>query len=285
MKRTKKQTHRADNGVIETTIFKSNVSFLRQREQRMKEALTFKKGTAKKPLKHVVSVLPNGKESYFLKPGKEAQRQKPNIHDMFPNVGQGKTSETNNYTFEVIWEHLVEISIINQILFKKVLVLLYRLCFFIDHQTTTSGDIRYLPSPELMEHIEKIDFAVQSGFADKFKKQKIGLLEFLHLIDLLGWNEDVKYHVKNGKPDFNERPKNAGRPNTIISVISVPLMINDFLSNIIENVNYIEKINVRLILSTMQQLSKSRGICVLSHTKLQQYLSPYLIKPNQNTSE
>jgi hypothetical protein len=105
-------------------------------------------------------------------------------------------------------------------------------------------------------------------------------MEYLNFIDLLGWNEDVKYHVKNSKPDFQDRAKNAGRVNTIISVISVPLMINDFLSNIIENVNYVEKINVRLILSTMQKLSKSRGICVLPHSTLQKYLNPYLENGN-----
>ena len=105
---------------------------------------------------------------------------------------------------------------------------------------------------------------LKEGFKDKFKKDEIGLLEYLHFIDLLGWNEDIKYHIKNSKSDFEDRSKkNVGRTNTIISVISVPLMINEFLSNIIENVNYIEKINVQLILSTMQKLSKSRGICVL----------------------
>ncbi len=147
----------------------------------------------------------------------------------------------------------------------------------VDHQEIKKGKIRYTPSKEILDYISKLDFALRDGFKDKFKKDKIGLLEFLHFIDLLGWNEDVKYHITNFKPDFDDRTKkNAGRTNTILSIISVPLMINDFLSNIIENVNYIEKINVRLILSIMQKLSKSRGICVLSHIELQKYLNPYL---------
>jgi hypothetical protein len=150
-------------------------------------------------------------------------------------------------------------------------------CFLLDHQEITKGKLRYAPSQEILDYISKIDFALKEGFKDKFKKDEIGLLEYLHFIDLLGWNEDVKYHIKNSRPDFEDRSKkNVGRTNTIISVISVPLMVNDFLSNIIENVNYIEKINVRLILSTMQKLSKSRGICVLPHAELQKYLNPYL---------
>ena len=186
------------------------------------------------------------------------------------------------YTFEIIWEYLVKISIINQILFKKVLVLVYRVAYFIDHEEDEKNCLRYAPSAGLLDYIGKIDFALKSGFNDKFKTEEIGLLEYLHFIDILGWNEDVKYHVEDGKAYFGERAApNIGRPNTIISVISVPLMINDFLSNIIENVNYIEKINVRLILSTMQKLSKSRGICILPHVKLQEYLSPYLEKRSE----
>jgi len=262
--------------IIKTKIFRSNNDFILQRKKRILEAIEFESGTIEKPKKHLISILLNGKEVYFLKPGKEAQRKIPNIHDMFPNIGINGKSETNNFSFEIIWEYLVKLSIINQITFKKVLVLLYRLCFFIDHQEI-KGLIRYSPSKELLDYISKIDFTMKEGFKDKFKKDEMGLMEYLNFVDLLGWNEDVKYHVKNSKPDFQDRTKkNTGRVNTIISVISVPLMINDFLSNIIENVNYVEKINVRLILSTMQKLSKSRGICVLPHATLQKYLNPYL---------
>ena len=264
--------------VIKTKIFRSSDYFLLQRKKRITEAIRFEGGTIEKPKKYLISILPNGKEVYFLKPGKETQRKiaNINIHDMFPNIGINDKSETEGFSFEVIWEYLIKISIINQITFKKVLVLLYRLCFFIDHREIKEV-IRYSPSKELLDYILKIDFSLKEGFRDKFKKDEIGLLEYLNFVDLLGWNEDVKYHVKNSKPDFQDKTKkNTGRVNTILSIISVPLMINDFLSNIIENVNYIEKINVRLILSTMQKLSKSRGICVLSHTALQSYLSPYL---------
>ncbi len=265
--------------IIKTKVFRSNGDFVLQRAKRIAEAIAFKSGTIEKPKKHIISTLPNGKESYFLKPGKETQRAVPNIYDMFPNVGSKSKSETDGFSFEVIWEYLIKISIINQLTFKKVLVLLYRLCFLLDHQEIKKGKIRYFPSQEILDYISKIDFSLKEGFKDKFKKDEIGLLEYLHFVDLLGWNEDVKYHITNSQPDFEVKSKkNVGRTNTIKSVISVPLMINDFLSNIIENVNYIEKINVRLILNVMQKLSKSRGICVLSHKELQRYLNPYLEK-------
>lgn len=264
-----------ENAII-TELATNDRTYKPKRVQRIEEALAFVGGTAESPNKHLISVLPSGAEAYFMKPGIEAQRTAPNIHDMLPDIGKDGASKTNWFTFEVLWEHLVEISIINQILFKEVLVLLYRNCFFIDHVVDANGNIRYLPSQQVAERIEKINYAVRTGFNDKFKKEKIELLELLHFIDLLGWNEDVKYHVENNTANFSARPSNTGRHNTIISLISVPLRINDFLHNVIENVDRVERINVRLILSTMQQLSKSRGVYPMSHVKLQEYLSPYL---------
>ncbi len=263
--------------IITTKVFRSSATYKAIRILRINEALGFSMGTIDEQHKHIISNLSEGKEAYFLKPGKETQRLSPNVHDMFPNVGANNISETSAYSFDVIWEYLIKISIINQLTFKKVLVLLYRLCYFVDHTVQNQAIVRYAPSKELMEEIHKIDYALKDGFKDKFKTEEIGLLEYLHFVDLLGWNEDVKYHVTDSEPDFSDSTRNnVGRNNTVISIISVPLMINDFLSNIIENVNYIEKINVKLILNTMQKLSKSRGICVLSHRELQRYLSPYL---------
>ncbi len=211
-----------------------------------------------------------------MKPGKEAFRQNPNIHDMYPCVvGNGK-NEVDGYAFDDIWEYLIKISIINQITFKKVLTIIYRICYLYDHSFINEKQLRYDPNEQLLDYLHKLDFSLKEGFEDKFKKEHIGLIEFLHFVDLLGWNEDVKYNTVGNEP-FIGKNKRTGRVNTVLSIISVPLMVNDFLANIIENVNYIEKINVRLILSTMQKLSKSRGICVLTNKELTKYLHPFLI--------
>lgn len=265
---------------IKTTIVKSNPYLLSQRMCRISEALELRGGTIARPKTHFIAALPKGKTACFVKPGKEAKKlHNPNINDMLPWVGRVDKNDFEGYTFEMIWEYLVQISLINNLLFKKILVLLYRNCYFVDHVKNADGNIRYCPSAAIRDCIAKIDYAVQSEFKDKFKpknRKKFGLLEFLHFIDLLGWNEDVKYHVQGPVPCWRPNRKSAGRPNTIISVISVPLTINDFLANIMKNIEHIEKINVRLILSAMQQLSKSRGVCVLPHKKLKDYLSPYL---------
>jgi hypothetical protein len=263
--------------IIKTKIFKSNKNFIHQRSVRIVEAITFKSGTIDNPMKNMVSVLPNGKEAYFLKPGKETQRATPNIHDMFPNVGNNNQSETSGYTFEIMWEYLIKISIINQITFKKVLVLLYRLCFLLDH-TEIEGKIRYSPSKDLSDYIEKIAFSLKDGFKDKFNTEEIGLWEYLYFIDLIGWNEDVKYHIHNSLPNFEIRNKKTGRVNTILSVISAPLMISNFIQDIIQKTKNYGIIDVKLITSTMQKFTKSRGICVLTNRELLEYLQPYLVE-------
>ena len=135
--------------IIKTKIFRSNKNFIHQRSVMIAEAIAFESGTIENPMKTVISAIPNGKEAYFLKPGKETLRATPNIHDMFPNVGNDNQSETDGYTFEIMWEYLIKISIINQITFKKILVLLYRLCFLLDHQEIETGKLRYSQSKDL----------------------------------------------------------------------------------------------------------------------------------------
>jgi len=267
-----------EHDIIRTKIFRSNENFIHQRSARIAEAISFKSGTIENPMKTLISVLPNGKEAYFLKPGKETLRATPNIHDMFPNVGRNNQSETDDYSFEIMWEYLIKISIINQITFKKVLVLLYRLCFILDHQEVKPGELRYSPSEGLSDYIGKIDFSLKDGFKDKFKTEEIGLWEYLHFIDLIGWNEDVKYNVTNSTPNFNIGNKRKGRVNTILTIISAPLMVNNFIQDIIQKTKNYGIINVKLITSIIQKFTKSRGICVLSNKYLLEYLKPYLVE-------
>jgi len=268
----------AEHDIIITKIFRSNENFIHKRSVRIAEAITFKSGTIVNPVKTVISVLPNGKEAYFLKPGKETLRDIPNVHDMFPNVGSKNQSETIGYTFEIMWEYLIKISIINQITFKKILILLYRLCFLLDHQEIETGKLRYSPSKDLSDYIDKIDFSLKDGFKDKFKTEEIGLWEYLHFIDLIGWNEDVKYHVTNSCPDFKTVNKKTGRVNTILTIISAPLMVSNFIQDIIQKTKNYGIINIKLITSTIQKFTKSRGICVLSNRDLSEYLHPYLVE-------
>ena len=266
-----------EQDIIKTKIFKSNREFTDKRTKRIEEAIAFESGTIENPKKHLISSLPNGKEAYFFKPGKETLRKVPNIYDMSPNVGANGISETEGWAFEKIWEYLIKISIISQSTFKKVLVLLYRNCFLLDHQEIEEGKFRYLPSKEISDYINNIEaFVLKDGFMDKFKTKEIGLLEYLYFIDLIGWNEDVKYHTVRGNPDFKKYDKKVGRVNTILSVISAPLLISNFILDVIHKTEKKGIIDVKLITSTIQMFTKSRGICVLPNKELLKQLTPYL---------
>jgi hypothetical protein len=156
--------------IISTKVFRINNDFLNQRKELINEAIAFETGTIARQKKTVVATLPNGKEAYFLKPGKETLRKIPNPYDMSPNVGSCNKSDTENWAFEQIWEYLLKISIIQQAAFKKVLVLLYRLCFFIDHQFNEEGKLRYYPSNEIFKYINNLDaFVLKACCQAKFK--------------------------------------------------------------------------------------------------------------------
>jgi hypothetical protein len=193
---------------------------------------------------------------------------------MFPAIIVDGMNIANALSFGDLWEYLIKISIIQQDTFKKVLVLLYRLCFYIDYQND-----RYKLSSEMLQEIKNIqDFVLNAGFQEKFGTKEITLLEFLYFVDLLGWNEDVKYHTKKEYPYFkNFTESKVGRTNTILSIISAPIVISQFIQDIIYKTANNGIINVKLITSTIQTFTKSRGLCVLSNRELLKYLSPYLV--------
>ena len=263
--------------VIVTKIFNSranNRDFIEKRRILIEEAINFPRGTFEKPEKTVITNFANGKEVYFLKPGKETLRKTPNVHDMFPNV----SNNFDRWAFEQIWEYLIKISIIQQAAFKKTLVLLYRLCYFTDHKFI-DGKLRYKPYEQILEHITNLEkFVLKDGFIEKFKTSgETNLLEFLYFVDLLAWNEDVKYHSAENKADFTGgSKKNVGRVNTILTIISAPILISKFIDNIIENTNRKGVIDVKLITTTIQKFTKTRGLCILSNKQLIDFLHPYL---------
>ena len=272
----------AEYDIIITKIQRVNKEFVANRTQRILEAMAFEGGSFDNRKKHLISSLPNEKESYFFKPGKEAKRKKPNIHNMNPNVGKNEISETDSWAFDKIWEYLIKISIINQITFRKVLILLYRNCFMLDHIDTEDGKLRYSPSVDLLNYIDKIEFSLKDGFKDKFKTEEIGLLEYLHFVDLIGWNEDVKYHIIDSEPNWKKYDKKVGRVNTMLTIICAPLMISNFIQDIIQKTQNHEVINVKLITSTIYNFTISRGICVMSNEQLLTELNPYLENRDAN---
>jgi len=255
--------------MIETLIVKGHPNSLKeQRINRIKEALSFEKGTKDKPIKHTISVLNNNVEVCFYKPGKEALRENNvKINDMLPIVNNGKFE---SFSFEDIWCYLLKISIVKTNEFKQVLTFIYRLAYHIDHKEINKK-IRYNPNDVTMNFISDLNDKIRKDYVD------YELYEFLHFLDLLGWNEDIKYHTTGTECIFDTSNYKKGRLNTLLSCIAVPYLISDFLKDTLNRLNNLKDINYRKVLTAMQRLAKTRGICVPTQTELLSWLNPYLI--------
>jgi len=262
--------------VLKTKLQGSNTRSIwgEKREKRIREALNWESGTEDKPRKHIVTELSNGIEVYFLKPGKEVFNQKrPNPHDMFPVVGNPDIK----LRFDDIWTYLSKISVINFENFKAVLTLIYRNAYFVDHVEKQYGIVRYEPSEEIIKCIDEIE-------NNTGKVSPFGLMGLLSFLDILGWNEDMKYHVESNRPTFSGKYGfNVGRINTLLTCIRVPYQASDFVTHCIDSSNDRENIDFSRLYTIMQQFAKSRGTCTPTQQQLKEWLSPYVVEDRRLT--
>lgn len=247
---------------------KTRASWEDKRIKRIQEALNWKGGTEEEPKKYLVAVLSNGLEVFFLKPGKEARRERPNLYDMLPVVGNPDLK----LKFDDVWSYLSQISVVDFENFKIVLTLIYRNAYFIDHVEKQNGKIRYEPNEDITECIEKIDKQVGNI-------SQLGLMGLLNFLDILGWNEDMKYHVEENRATFSGKyDLKVGRINTLLTCIRVPYQASLFVVHCMEKANDRKKIDFSLLYNIMQQFAKSRGTCTPTQQQLMEWLSPYLEK-------
>jgi len=240
---------------------------LLKRKAMVEEALAWPGGTRENPLRHVVANLPDGTEVFFLKPGKEAFRRKPNPHDMTPVVGD----LTELPTFGGLWTILSRISMVDFEAFRCVLVLVYRLAYLLDHGPYGSS-YRFLPQREVATSIDALEKAV-GRVAPK------GLYGLLAYLDMLGWNEDIKYHVEGGLVTFRGKHKfETGRINTLLTCIRVPYQVSEFARNALASRDHGRDIDFESIYAAMQAFSNGRGTCRPTHEQLLQWLSPYIVE-------
>lgn len=233
----------------------------RKRIMRIKEAIDFEIGTKDEPKEHLIGMA-NDSKVYFKKPGKEYFREnKRNVNDMTPFVGD----LYDRYSFGDIWKDMLNLSVrISKDSYKQLNVLLYRLAYLMDCEEV-DGKIRYNPKGEILALIKNIQQEIDS------KKYDFKVLEFLNFIDVLSWNEDVKYQAEC----TFEKPK-VGRINTILSLISIPLIFKEFVDLVIEKKDYLQELDYSLLVDVAQNFSRTRGVQPMSNKKLIEYLMPYL---------
>lgn len=239
-----------------------------KRQKMMQEALSWSKGTFEKPHKHVITKLPNDIEVYFLKPGKETNNvARPNPHDMTPVVGSPK----HKLRFDEVWTFLSKISLVDFESFKAVLTIVYRNAYLLDHVETQPSIIRYRPNESIYNFIVGVDKKARGV-------SPFGLMGLLHFLNILGWNEDVKYHVENDKPTFSGHYDfKVGRINTLLTCIRVPYQASVFVKDCMEASESKKEVVFMNLYTIMQQFAKSRGTCTPTQEQLRKWLSPYII--------
>jgi len=239
--------------------------FVKKRRKRIEEAVSWEGGpSTENPEEIVVDKLPSGQEAYFLKPGKETERKEPNPNDMAPRI----EGVYKNYTFQDTWEIISRTSVKNFEYFKALLVLIYRNTYLLDHREKKGG-IRYDPSEEIKDVIKTLD----KEFKDILPEgNTLGLLYFL---DLLGWNEDVKYQAPRTDYDlFSDF--NVGRVNNLLTSIKIPYKLSVFVRDVLDYSGDPKEIPFGEGLETVQDLTVSRGTCKPTQGELREWFSPML---------
>ena len=122
-----------------------------------------------------------------------------------------------------------------------------------------------------MEDIECIQQEVTN------KGIELNVLAFVHFLDILGWNDEMKTHADNEGLCFDRSKPKKGRINTILSCISVPMLFQDFVEEVLKNKDDPSKIDFSIIVDVAQTFSRTRGIHPLSNKKLVELFEPYLI--------
>jgi hypothetical protein len=247
---------------------------LRRRSQLINEAIGWE-GSIEHPMQHEVGRSTDGSSLFFMKPGKEAVTG-TNENDMRPMIIiNGRPIDPPSFSF--IWSDLTNIAIADFEAFRAVLLLIYRSAYLLDHRTNEDGCLRYSPGPIIVDCVAKLDASV--GNNTRFGSVD-GLLRF---IDLLGWNEDIKYHSFERRGSFTEgkyakNPK-IGRVNTLLTCIRIPFEISVFMRDYRNERSDGGTADFVKLYDIMQALINSRGICTpRKRSELFEYLSPYLVE-------
>lgn len=247
------------------------------RTKRIEEAIGWAKGTEER----ITISESSGRKVYFVNPGNK-RKERLGEFDLRPVVGEDK----NPPTFGGIWVELTKIPAYADFEdFRAILVLIYRNAYFVDHVTDWAGRCRYAPREEVDECIRLLEKRMNDATEGRFELPVYGVRGLLQFLDLLAWNEDVKYHhTPDGKAIFKDKDRKkgeeysfeTGRLNTMLSCIKPPYLVNKVIMDIIDDENASKKIDVKHIFDVMQSLQISRGVCPAGKKELLEWFPEYL---------
>lgn len=198
---------------IEPAAFKA--AFAR-RAASIAEARNWAGGTQsnKKPVaiwknhQHEVRLLKPGKEAA---PGYDRCRYKDghkgnNPNDMLPDIWDGKRYLEKNASFTDVFDELQALIRAEPVALELIGCLLFRAAFMADHIDEGGDRWRYHPPQAIVSTIARY---APSAFG-------VPIEVFLHYLDALAWNEDVKYDtlgydIKTG----------TGRQNNLLTCVNI----------------------------------------------------------------
>ncbi len=226
-----------------------------KRNYRIAQAKKFNKG---KDFNHQVIInlsLEKDIEYGFCNPGKDdgnpIRNSEQKRRDMTPFVN-AKNNPITTGDFKDIWQVILTLQ---QILDKRTMLklyrLIYRLAFMIDFEYDEKTK-NYIPNKDFISEIDSIQKEINKAGSN------INIKSLIVFLDLLGWNEDYKYHLHD---DVANSPW-TGRLNCIMCMISVPIELNKL------NIKKGEQINYNSLLEMCYAFCMSRGIFVLSKSDL-----------------
>jgi len=162
------------------------------------------------------------------KPGKEAEPDwggRPNPNDMTPTLFCDglRVDFTPSFTgifreFQHMGASYDEQGRASELSLELLACLLFRAAFMLDHTETSPGSRcwRYTPPVPVLDILEQELPCIE--------EQSVPTRVFLHLIDALAWNEDVKYN-----PD-GAHLGGTGRQNTLLTCVKVIGVVMDRVS-------------------------------------------------------
>lgn len=193
----------------------------------IREAIAWGTGTdAQRSYTHV---WPSGEYSIALgKPGKEASwvaPKKTNANDMLPTIFHNEVSIDYVPTFAAVWREIETLSSNAESQSAELLAcLLFRTAYMLDHREVASGIWRYEPPPSVVAEIERRtpDVGTMTG-------ARLPIAVFLHFIEALSLNEDVKYYTLGeaeapGRGELRIKA-GVGRRNNLTTCVNVIAVI------------------------------------------------------------
>jgi hypothetical protein len=185
---------------------------------RVREAISWPSGTSQVN-KAYQTVWPGSQYEVRLgKPGKEAEegyalcRYKDghkgnNPNDMWPCIWDGKRIIEKSATFIDVFDELQALIRTDPHCLELIGCLLFRSAFMIDHIDEGGGRWRYHPPQRVVEII--------SGYAPS--AFGVPMEAFLHYLDALAWNEDVKYYTLG----YDITRGGTGRENNLLTCVNI----------------------------------------------------------------